>query len=370
MDFGFALPQSGRLASPEALADAAQRAEDLGYATLWVLERLLRPVDPPAAPGGSAPRMPESYATVYDPIETLAYVAAHTSRIKLGTSIMVAPLHVPALLARRFATLDQLSGGRVIAGLGQGYAEEEFAAANVPLKRRGAGFEEFIHAMRAAWGPDPVRFAGRFYRIPESQIGPKPTQPGGPPLLIAARSLAAVERAARIGASWNLIVTDWEWFNHARRVYNEAVRAAGHDPSALRVVVRTNTTVHEKALPEPRTPLTGSSDQISADLARLRAMGVSEVFLRHEPVRRPARSTVSASGTVTDGGRVSTSEEAAPPHAGRRDRHVRYRSLTRSLSELDTTRRQSTTTGRAGSSTRRSVPYPGLQGQVAASCDV
>lgn len=278
MDFGFALPQSGRLASPEALVDAARRAEDLGYATLWVLERLLRPVDPPTAAGGSTPRMPESYATVYDPIDTLAYVAANTHRIKLGTSIIDALFHVPVMLARRFATLDQLSGGRVIAGLGQGYSEEEFATANVPLKRRGAGFEEFIGAMRAAWGPDPVHFAGRFYRIPESQIGPKPKQPGGPPLLIAARSLAAVERAARIGAGWNPLIPDWEWFSQALSVFNETARAAGHDPSALRIVVRTNTIINDKALPEPRTPLTGSSEQIRNDLARLRAMGVSEVF--------------------------------------------------------------------------------------------
>ena len=125
--------------------------------------------------------MPESYANVYDPLETLAYVAAKTERIRLGTSIIDVLFHAPVILARRFATLDNLSGGRLIAGLGQGYSPEEFAAANVPMSRRGAGFEEFIEAMRAAWGPDPVRFSGRFYEIPESQINPKPVQEGGPP---------------------------------------------------------------------------------------------------------------------------------------------------------------------------------------------
>jgi alkanesulfonate monooxygenase SsuD/methylene tetrahydromethanopterin reductase-like flavin-dependent oxidoreductase (luciferase family) len=118
--------------------------------------------------------MPESYANVYDPLETLAYVAAKTERVKLGTSIIDALFHVPAILARRFATLDRLSGGRVIAGLGQGYSPEEFAAANVPMSRRGAGFEEFIEAMRAAWGPDPVYFSGRFYEIPEPRSTPSP----------------------------------------------------------------------------------------------------------------------------------------------------------------------------------------------------
>ena len=153
MEIMMALPHTGKLASPETISRVAEEAERMGCATVWVLERLLRPT------GGS---MPDHYATVYDPLETLSYVAAKTERVKLGTSIIDALFHVPATLARRFATLDRLSGGRVIAGLGQGYASEEFAAANVPMSRRGAGFEEFIRAMRAAWGADPVSFSRRF----------------------------------------------------------------------------------------------------------------------------------------------------------------------------------------------------------------
>ena len=138
MEITMALPHTGKLASPETISRVAEEAERMGCATVWVLGRLLRPA------GGS---MPDHYATVHDPLETLAYVAAKTERVKLGTSIMDALFHVPATLARRFATLDRLSGGRVIAGLGQGYAPEKFAAANVPMSRRGAGFEEFIRAM-------------------------------------------------------------------------------------------------------------------------------------------------------------------------------------------------------------------------------
>lgn len=108
-----ALPHTGKLASPETISRAAQEAERMGCTTVWVLERLLRPV------GGG---MPDHYANVYEPLETLAYVAAKTGRIRLGTSIMDALFHVPVALARRFATLDRLSGGRVVAGLGQGYA--------------------------------------------------------------------------------------------------------------------------------------------------------------------------------------------------------------------------------------------------------
>jgi len=180
MEISIALPHTGKFVSPETIAYAAEEAERRGYATVWVLERLLRPLNPRPTPERPSPAMPESYANVYDPLETLAYVAAKTERIKLGTSIIDALFHVPAILARRFATLDRLSDGRVIAGLGQGYSPEEFATANVPMSRRGAGFEEFIEAMRTAWGPDPVRFSGRFYEIPESQINPKPVQDGRP----------------------------------------------------------------------------------------------------------------------------------------------------------------------------------------------
>ena len=93
---------------------------------------------------------------------------------------MVAPLHAPVLLARRFATLDHFSGGRVIAGLGQGWMDEEFRTANVSKKYKGEGFGEFIEAMRAGVGPNPVSFQGKLYEMAESQVDPKPVQAGGP----------------------------------------------------------------------------------------------------------------------------------------------------------------------------------------------
>jgi probable F420-dependent oxidoreductase len=269
MRFGIALPTHGPHAAPAAIAAVAREAERRGYATLWVLERQLRPT-------GST--MPASYAVAYDPLEVLAWVAAQTTRIRLGTSIVIAPLHAPVVIARRFATLDHLSGGRVVAGLGQGYAPEEFQTAGVPLRRRGRGFEEFIAAMRAAWGPDPVRFAGRVYRIPEAEVGPKPLQPGGPPVVVAAREPAAVARAGRIGDGFNPVAAAWESLERAIQGFRAAATAAGRDPTRLPVIVRANTTVTPSPHPEPRPPLAGSHAQVVEDLKRLRAWGVAEVF--------------------------------------------------------------------------------------------
>ena len=269
MEITVALPHTGKTASPENISRVAEEAERMGCATVWVLERLLRPTD------GS---MSNHYATVYDPLETLAYVAAKTERVKLGTSIMDALFHVPAILARRFATLDRLSEGRVIAGLGQGYSPEEFAAANVPMSRRGAGFEEFIQAMRAAWGPDPVSFSGRFYNIPESEINPKPLQEGGPPIIIAAMKAAAVERAGRLGFGVNPLAPGWEDLETALNCFRDATRNAGHDPEGLPIIVRTNTAVGKEYAPEGEPPLSGSHEKVVEDLERMREMGVDEVF--------------------------------------------------------------------------------------------
>lgn len=238
MEIGVALPQLGRHDSRAAIVEVAQAAEEPGYASVWVLERMLRPTFPVELPGSGLPAapLPEFYATVYDPIETLTYVAAKTERVKLGASVLIALWHAPVVLARRLATLDQLSGGRVIAGLGQGWGKEEFEAANVPLKRRGSGLAEFVAALRAVWGPDPVQFAGRSYRIPESEIGPKPLQPGGPPIILGAFAPPAIERAARIADGFNPGAWSWEMLEQAVGLFRMAAQAAGRDPAALPIV--------------------------------------------------------------------------------------------------------------------------------------
>src|SRR5919201_1307659 len=198
MDLGVALPAAGSGASPEAIGRVAQQAERIGLVAVWTFERLRHPAEPMMLGVGPLP-LPEFNAVVYDPLETLSYVAAVTRTIRLGTSVLDTLFHSPVVLARRLATLDRLSGGRLLVGLGQGWMAQEFTAAGVPMARRGAGFQEHIEAMRAVWGPDPVRFEGRFYRIPEAEIGPKPVRPGGPALLVGSMGPAAVERAARLG---------------------------------------------------------------------------------------------------------------------------------------------------------------------------
>jgi probable F420-dependent oxidoreductase len=293
MEFGLGLPTDGST-SREAILRVAVEAERIGLATIWTFERLLRPTQPVSVGGGPPFMVPDNYASVDDPLETLAFVAARTDRVKLGTSVIDSLFHPPVVLARRLATLDQLSGGRVVAGLGQAWLPQEFAVAEVDMKRRGAGFQEHIEAMRAVWSADPVSFEGRFYQIPESQIGPKPLQPGGPPLLVGAGTVPSAERTGRMGLGLNPIAgppgfATLEDLGDFIGTFRRAAEDAGHDPNVLPVVVRVNGAITERPLDE-RQPLTGSVDQVAADVARLEAIGVGEVMwaMGTEPDRQIA----------------------------------------------------------------------------------
>jgi probable F420-dependent oxidoreductase len=220
---------------------------------------------------------PEDFGIVHDPLETLACVAAKTSRILLGTSVLDALFQPPIILARRLATLDRLCDGRLVAGIGQGWMEQEFEAAGVSTRRRGTGFEEHILAMRAVWGPDPVSFAGRFYQIPKADIGPKPVRPGGPRLLAGAGSLAAVERAGRLGVGLTLVIFDWQTIRETIKAYRAAASAAAHNSDTLSIMLQVNGNVTADAVDE-RGPLLGSPGQVAADLDQAAELGVQHVY--------------------------------------------------------------------------------------------
>ena len=254
----------------------------MGLASLWSSDRLLLPTKPKETFDGDP--WPEIFATVYDPIEMLTYVAARTKKVRLGTSVMSALFQNPVTLARRFATLDRLSGGRAIAGIGQGDFKDEFETANIPLKRRGRGFEEFARAMRAVWGPDPVSFAGDFYNIPESRIGPKPVQPGGIPLLLGAFAPASMERAARIadgimpasaGSPANRAI---EKLSQTINNFHDMVRRADRNPEGIRWILRVHNALQREKATEPRTLLGGTAEQAAEDLPRLRELGIDHIF--------------------------------------------------------------------------------------------
>ncbi len=291
MKVGVALPQLGQQASPENLIRVAQRAEELGYDSVWVLERLLWPLNPrepyPASDDGS---LPEAFQNVFDPIETLTFVAAHTRKVRLGTSVLVLPYHTPIQLARRLATLDVLSGGRVDVGVGVGWSRDEFEAVGAPFERRGARSDEFLQAMIELWTKEPVKFDGQFYRIPESKVGPKPVQKPYPPIYVAGYGTRAFERAVRFGQGWNPAgLPSFEWLEKMIEQFHETARGAGR--GSMAVVLRVFPVVFDRSLGKERKPLMGTLDEIRQDLKRLREMGVTEIV--HAPPEIGFRTSAS-----------------------------------------------------------------------------
>ena len=288
MKLGVHLPMAGRGASAASIGQVAEEAERIGLDSVWSWERLMRPTVPIAmgGPGGPVMEAPEDFATVYDPIETLTYVAARTSRIALGTSVLDALFQSPVILARRLASLDRFSGGRLIAGIGQGWMEQEFQAAGVSMRRRGGGFEEHLLAMRAVWGPDPVSFAGRYYRIPEADIGPKPVRPGGPSVMVGAASPQALQRAGRLGLGLTLVIFDWDAVRDSIATFRAAAGAAGHDPDALPMMLQVNGSVTEDPVHDA-APLLGSPEQVAADLEKAAKLGIGHVYwhFNEDPLR-------------------------------------------------------------------------------------
>ncbi|HKP13583.1 MAG TPA: LLM class F420-dependent oxidoreductase [Blastocatellia bacterium] len=294
MKIGMSLPQLGPQASAENLIAVARRAEELGYDSLWVLERLLWPTNPqepyPASPDGS---LPETYKNVLDPIETLTFVAAHTSKVQLGTSVLVLGYHTPIQLARRLATLDVLSNGRALVGVGVGWSRDEFEAAGTPFERRGARADEFLEALIALWTKDPVAFDGSFYHVRESFVGPKPVQKPHPPIYVAGFGQYTLDRAAKYGQGWNPSgMPTFEWLASMIKQLNETAARAGR--GAMEVVFRAFTVVRDQS-PAERQPMVGTLDEIKEDIKRLRDIGVTHL------IHSPAAIGFTSSASVDDG---------------------------------------------------------------------
>src|SRR6201996_3003225 len=166
MDIGFGAAVAGSWATPRNLTELAQRAERLGYRSLWTFQRLL-------VPAGT--ELPPVYQSVLDPMISLGYLAAATSSIRLAVAIVNHPFQSPLLLAKQAATVDVLSGGRLDLGLGSGWMPEEVTGARGRMARRGPPADEYVPAMRALWAGDGG-FAGEFYTIPAGHQDPRPVQ--------------------------------------------------------------------------------------------------------------------------------------------------------------------------------------------------
>jgi probable F420-dependent oxidoreductase len=274
------LPTFGPLGGPDALARAAERAEALDYHSLWVADRLLYPLAPrtpyPASADGV---LPEYFKRCLDPVEALTFVAAHTRRITLGTSVLNMPFYNPVVLARRLATLDLLSGGRLRVGLGQAWSADELEAVGADPKARAERADEFIQVLKTLWGPDPVEFHGRHFRVARSIVGLKPVQRPHPPIYLAAYVPPALRRAATVSDGWLPSSLPVPALGQMIPRLHAFAREAGRDPGRLEVIYLAGTYLTDSPLDDvKRGVLAGSAAQVRADVGRLRDVGVTEII--------------------------------------------------------------------------------------------
>ena len=274
---GVGLPIIGPEASPAAIADIAVTVEQLGFAAVSVFERLLLPAAPDWVNHAGLPEYP-----AYDALETLTYVAARTERVRLHTAVLMPLFQQPVVLARRVATIDHFSGGRMDLGIGLGWLPEEFVATGVPDHGRVAAYEEAVAVLRACWGPDPVEFAGQHFTVPPAKIGPKPLAP----LTLYGGGVArpAIERAARIADGLTLAHRDWESTRAAIGWYHDA---GGSGPIILRAGPL-------KPHPMLNGPLTFTPAAVLDDLQLAAESGISRVDWDLNIVETPIADQLAA----------------------------------------------------------------------------
>ncbi|MCU0270026.1 MAG: LLM class F420-dependent oxidoreductase [Acidimicrobiales bacterium] len=196
--------RAGVVADPDWLVGFARAVEELGFESLYVAEHVVVPAGYrtlyPYSPTGRMP-LPED-CPIPDPLELLAFLAGVTSRLVLGTGLLVGAAHQPLVLAKRAATVDVLSGGRLRLGIGLGWLREELDAVGVEPAERGRRVDELLEALPVVWSADEASFHGRFFSFERAVSRPRPVQPGGIPIHIGGHSAAAARRAGRFGAGY------------------------------------------------------------------------------------------------------------------------------------------------------------------------
>jgi probable F420-dependent oxidoreductase len=225
------------ITSGDFLSEYVATLEACGVESAWTVEHVIVAADyQPAYPYSDSGRMAGTATTVTmpDPLELLAFFAATTTTLRLGTAVVVAPLHSPTVLAKRAATLDRLSAGRVMLGLGIGWQREEYAAVGAAFSERGARLEECIGAMRALWGEQPASFGGRFVSFDRVYCRPTPAA-GRIPIVLGGHSDAAVRRAARLADGWFPFTVGPDDFATCVALLRATAEDAGRDPAEVEI---------------------------------------------------------------------------------------------------------------------------------------
>lgn len=292
MKLGVFLPISGRAAAP-VLMDAARRAEALGFDSVWAADRIVIPWE-------IKTEYPYSADNVFivppdrpflEPLTCLAFLAGGTTTITLGMSVLVLPYRHPLYWAKIATTLDHLSRGRFILGVGVGWMVEEFAALGAPFHQRGAQADEALQVAKALWEEERPKFDGRFYKFGEVAFNPKPLQHPRIPIWVGGEGEAAQRRAGRHGDAWFpyfVRISPRELaarFDNVRRV----ARETGRDPESVSLSCCLPVDVTPDPVPQEEDRLRGTPEQLVIALRAFARIGVQHVGLQFMVRSWPAR---------------------------------------------------------------------------------
>jgi probable F420-dependent oxidoreductase len=288
MKLGFSLVVRGRDATPDTFARIAERTEALELDSLWCSAHV---IIPPQVRSGYAmnpgvkhgEHWKEGY---WEPFTVLSYLAALTSKIQLGTSVVVMPMHNPFELAKQVVEVDQLSGGRFVFGIGVGWFEEEFEVLGQDFHNRGARTNEGLELMKALWGDDPVTFEGKHYRVENACFAPKPVQQPSPPVWIAGGSKAALKRAARYGDAWHPVRPRFEALERSIAELNGYLEEEGRAPGSIEIAIKCPVVFQSGPAGADQAPTHGRPRDIADALKRYRDLGASHFVLDVVPETR------------------------------------------------------------------------------------
>lgn len=242
MRFGVHLVAAGKVIEGEKIARIAQRAEELGYDSVWVSDHIIFPTELrspyPYSPDGKLPLDPT--LPLLEPFTVLSYAAAVTKKVKLGTSVVIVPYRDPIVTAKIVATIDVLSGGRFIFGVGVGWLEEEFRVLRQNLKDRGPQTKEALLAMKACWTQDDPEFHGKFFDFSGIKFAPKPLQKPHPPIWFGGNSMPALKRAVEQGDGWHSVWMTPEEVAETAKTLRGMCAKAGKDFASFPLTINVN----------------------------------------------------------------------------------------------------------------------------------
>ena len=296
MKYGFSIPNRGPNASPKNLATLVRKAEELGYHCGSTGDHIVVPTNIgsryPYTEGGEFPG--SSSGESMEQITLLAYLAGITQKLQLVTGVIIVPHRNPLLAAKALATLDVLSNGRLVVGIGAGWMKEEFQALDLPpFEERGAVTDEYIRAFKELWSSDNPTFEGKYCRFSDITFLPKPVQKPHPPIWVGGESPRAIRRTAELADGWYPIGSNPDFpmgtpellAAGIKRLASRANRA-GRDPSQIEIIYRSHNYEIKKESTGERDPFTGTAAEIASDIRQYEEMGVGQLvvdFFRISP---------------------------------------------------------------------------------------